>query len=721
MNTRLATIVLVLILSATMVEAQVPRFLNHQGFLTNTVGVALDTTLTITYRLFNDSTGGVHQFTQTFSNVQVARGVFRSTLGSIPLPFDRQYWLEVQAGTEVITPRTRLTSAAYSLRADTANSVSTTAALSVSSLTTSGGAAIGGTAQVGSFRLPTGAVLGRVLTSDGTGIGSWQVLPPGVGGSGSAGQAAFWSGTSSLLGNSNFFWDNTNFRLGLGTITPAQRLDVVGTARMTGFQLPTGAAAGFVLTSDASGVGAWASSVAGSGTANYLAKFTAGTTVGNSAIYETGGNVGIGTTGATQMLSLTRAADFSLQMEHTGTGGRIWQISNIGGTTPGFRIFDGTANLERLRIDASGNVGIGTTSPSVALHVNRDGRALLVDGAAIINTTSFRGLGFQYYFGSGEGAIMASFPTGQGYLTFHTTTGGTMSERMRITPTGNVGIGTASPGYKLHVLNTVSDANWIGRFQNGSSDLYLAHGSGYGMHINTGNTSASQYALDITNGSTNIAYFRNDGRIGIGTTSPSTIGLLHVAGSDIVVDGTVYRGIVWASGNTYQAHMHRYGASNNALYVTNAGPSNLTGVYLASGATGWTSTSDRRFKENIRDATYGLDAVLRIPVREFTFKDSKEKKKIGFIAQEIYPIIPEIVDKGDDGEYSGPAATSAVPSSFVPWGVDYAGLTPILVKSVQEQQRMIETLSKQLDEEREKNQGLESRLRALEKKLDAGR
>jgi hypothetical protein len=47
-------------------------------------------------------------------------------------------------------------------------------------------------------------------------------------------------------------------------------------------------------------------------------------------------------------------------------------------------------------------------------------------------------------------------------------------------------------------------------------------------------------------------------------------------------------------------------------------------------------------------------------------------------------------------------------------------LTPILTKAIQEQQRMIETLSKQLDEERARNQGLESRLQVIEKKLNAG-
>lgn len=60
------------------------------------------------------------------------------------------------------------------------------------------------------------------------------MLNPYTRGSGTNGQVAYWNGTRSLTGNSNLFWDNTNARLGIGTTTPANTLDVNGTARVQG-------------------------------------------------------------------------------------------------------------------------------------------------------------------------------------------------------------------------------------------------------------------------------------------------------------------------------------------------------------------------------------------------------------------------------------------------------------------------------------------------------
>lgn len=87
--------------------------------------------------------------------------------------------------------------------------------------------------------------------------------------------------------------------VGVGTANPIERLDVAGTAQVSGFKLPTGASPGYVLTSDAVGLGTWeeaAGGMGGGGSATYIPKFTEAHTLGNSVIYEgTEGKVGIGT------------------------------------------------------------------------------------------------------------------------------------------------------------------------------------------------------------------------------------------------------------------------------------------------------------------------------------------------------------------------------------------------------------------------------------------
>jgi len=107
--------------------------------------------------------------------------------------------------------------------------------------------------------------------------------------------------------------DGTTGNWGFGTATPTARLDVVGTVKATGLQLTTGATAGFVLTSNASGVASWANAASlaisetdpkvGTNTSNYLSKWN-GTALVSSAVFENGGNVGMGTASPSNKLSV---------------------------------------------------------------------------------------------------------------------------------------------------------------------------------------------------------------------------------------------------------------------------------------------------------------------------------------------------------------------------------------------------------------------------------
>ena len=101
--------------------------------------------------------------------------------------------------------------------------------------------------------------------------------------------------------------------------------------------------------------------------------------------------------------------------------------------------------------------------------------------------------------------------------------------------------------------------------------------------------------------------------------------------------------------------------------------------------------SDIKLKKNVKDINYGLKDVLNIRAVEFDWKEKRQgKHDIGFIAQEIEKIIPEVVNEVTTiGESAKEGDTHKV--------VDYAKLTSVLIKAVQEQQQQINKLEEKLN------------------------
>jgi hypothetical protein len=145
--------------------------------------------------------------------------------------------------------------------------------------------------SIDTFRMATGASNTYVLTSDANGVGTWLAsAASGVGGSGATNYSArFSAGTT--LATGSLFDNGTN--VGIGTTNVTKSIFTT-----TQFRLGTGTTNGYVLTANADGVGSWlaagAGSVGGSGTTNYIPKFSAGTTLADSPITTDGTNVGIG-------------------------------------------------------------------------------------------------------------------------------------------------------------------------------------------------------------------------------------------------------------------------------------------------------------------------------------------------------------------------------------------------------------------------------------------
>ena len=131
----------------------------------------------------------------------------------------------------------------------------------------------------------------------------------GIGGFGISGYLPIWIGAASL-GNSLIYQSGGN--LGIGTTAPAQALDVAGTIRVLGFQLPTGANENYVLTSNAEGIASWqpAPPVTVPGETGQTLRYDGVEWVGNHFIHNTGTAVGIGTTTTLASLTLSGNAVF---------------------------------------------------------------------------------------------------------------------------------------------------------------------------------------------------------------------------------------------------------------------------------------------------------------------------------------------------------------------------------------------------------------------------
>ena len=259
---------------------------------------------------------------------------------------------------------------------------------------------------------------------------------------------------------------------------------------------------------------------------------------------DSSGNVGVGTsspssynsngqslvvagTGNTGITVSSGTASKSSIMFADGTGGTAAYRGSLKYDHSSDDMILSTATAERMRIDSSGNVGIGTTSPSSKLEVS--GQIAAVDAtdssiiAKVSNISGVRDAYLKFNDGSGtEGHIrynhynkfldINNTETG-GWLTLSTEN----AERMRIDSAGNMGIGTSSPSAKLQVESNASEVNSV-KFHNTSA-------TGYGMYSKGG--SGSRYIMKIADKDSNSKFIIDgSGNVGIGTTSPS--GQLHI-------------------------------------------------------------------------------------------------------------------------------------------------------------------------------------------------
>ena len=303
--------------------------------------------------------------------------------------------------------------------------------------------------------------------------------------------------------------------------------------------------------------------VTGTGTTNYLAKFTSSSAIGNSLIQDDGTYVGInGVPTSNANLAVYNDGTFGMQFSNIGAGGSTWQIGptntnyGAGGGKFVFTYAGASLNSILTLVQASGNVGIGTVTPSTKLEVNGFGTA-----------NSIMTYPCAKFYGGGTGGInigtdgtyaMIATDTSGADMQFLTRVAGVFYPRITITSGGNVGIGTVSPNFKTHI-STGSDTS-ITQPTAGTYGLYIQQntsGNVGGLYIQDGasNSGNSMFVGD-NNGAVRFV-IDTDGKVGIGVTPSNKLDVIvassnsGVSSSGIAIsDGAANRTLMFLGVNT---------------------------------------------------------------------------------------------------------------------------------------------------------------------------
>ena len=265
---------------------------------------------------------------------------------------------------------------------------------------------------------------------------------------------------------------------------------------------------------------------------------------------------------------------------------------------------------EVARFDSSGNLGVGTSSPSTRLDIrNASSTAYNPSTAAfntilnVVNPTSGASTNALIGFtteSNGEwymGGVQNSGNTAADFV-WASRASGARAERMRITSSGNVGIGTSSPQG--------------------------------GLHISRDNIPARFDATNTTVGNEIIVQFNG-------------LSANNATSSDYYFIGGIT------------------GGSDRIYILGNGNLQNINGSYG--------TISDASLKENIVDATPKLDKVMQMQVRNFNFIGD-ELKQIGFVAQELETIFPGLIEESQnldrDGKRTGTARKAVKTTVLIP-------------------------------------------------------
>lgn len=333
-----------------------------------------------------------------------------------------------------------------------------------------------------------------------------------------------------------------------------------------------------------------------------------------------------------------------------------------------------TANSEALRVDSSGNVGIGTTSPAVDLEIRGSGASGQIYLGGSTDTV------YSQIFSNNDGIFIIDADKGNvgADPSFRVKVGN--AEAMRISSSGDVGIGTTSPDTNFDVERSSNDTGGI-KVQNTNNTQASAVAQ---VEISGGDNAYANLLLECSgtnhsirqDGSGNLKFINaSTERMRIDSSGNLLVGTTSAGG-----DGVTIRG---AQGGNFWSSKSNTTSADNQLAFYN--PNGLAGYIQTSGSsTSYNTSSDYRLKENV---TADWDATTRLkqlnPVR-FNFIADPDTTVDGFLAHEVQDIVPEAISgTKDEVDEDGNAMMQ---------GIDQSKLVPLLVKTIQELEARIAAL-----------------------------
>ena len=339
----------------------------------------------------------------------------------------------------------------------------------------------------------------------------------------------------------------------------------------------------------------------------------------------------------------------------------------------------GDGDNEGIYVTNTGNVGIGTPTPSRKLQVHESvGTSSF---GQFTTATSGSSLTDGIVIGYADAVGAAIFNHENSNLAFGTNG----SYRMWLDPNGDLGVGEITPDARLHLSGTSRVTAIIESSNNSGTWLALRNSSVGGQYhqiISTGSGNGEGpgkmlFGYGISAGVvTGVAMTIENREVGIGISSPETA--FHVNHPSGFTNGFSLSN---ASGGTDRWHFYVFTTDDLSLYFNNASRGSFnstTGVY--------SSTSDIRLKKNIGASTSLLDKVNKLQVKEYHYKTQADSdtKTIGFIAQELEKEFPSLVTHANtDGEDT--------------YLVNYSGVGVIAIKAIQEQQELIKRLTERVE------------------------